>query len=261
MNRKLMGAKEKLKQLQDLISRLTLISSANEKVEENPLAQSSKKIHELQQKEANKALDYLNELERQKKQDKLDELKRNKQKLLELLHEKENEAKKLEQLQITMIQDDMTITKTSSMRSPLPILNNSLRATNNNTDLDIENNFRRAENDFDVLLSVEGGNNSYGSNVKSTTTGANIDFAHSPSDLLWKQMKKQLNMRENLRNKKKELEDLIRDEYKQTATGNQDDDEKENGDTTKEIEEVEVYLNKKKNFFSTTTVNLLVDLV
>ncbi len=37
-------------------------------------------------------------------------------------------------------------------------------------------------------------------------------FHHSPSDLLWNQMKKQLNMRENLRSKKKELEDLIRDE-------------------------------------------------
>ena len=34
----------------------------------------------------------------------------------------------------------------------------------------------------------------------------------SPSDLLWSQMKRQLNMRESMRNKKKELEDLIRNE-------------------------------------------------
>lgn len=40
-----------------------------------------------------------------------------------------------------------------------------------------------------------------------------IKQQHSPSDLLWSQMKRQLNMRESMRNKKKELEDLIKDEH------------------------------------------------
>lgn len=40
---------------------------------------------------------------------------------------------------------------------------------------------------------------------------------NSPSDILWSQMKKQLNMREDLRNKKQELEDLIRDENRSAS--------------------------------------------
>ena len=62
-------------------------------------------------------------------------------------------------------------------------------------DFELENKFVSAEGDFDAM-SIE--------NMNATQC--------SPSDLLWTQMKKQLNMRENLRNKKKELEDLIRDE-------------------------------------------------
>ena len=49
----------------------------------------------------------------------------------------------------------------------------------------------------------------------------NDESPNSPSDLLWSQMKKQLNMRENMRNKKKELEDLIRDENLSKPNGDQ----------------------------------------
>ncbi len=64
----------------------------------------------------------------------------------------------------------------------------------------LEDKFEKAENDFEIL------------------SGGALDAVdargphNSPSDLLWSQMKRQLNMREHLRSKKQELEELIRDE-------------------------------------------------
>jgi hypothetical protein len=207
------------------------ISSLNE----TSTGLTHKKLHEEQQKEARNALKVLNDLENQKKQEKLDELKRNKEKLLELLKEKENESESLAILYSSYMNKDNKSTSNIDEAANQPkiffsekqseMFNfqrnqscdsnksasrsssaanqgfNSLRSSKNEVQTssaatfgysnEIENKFESAEGDFDTL-SIE-------------------NLNHSPSDLLWTQMKKQLNMRENLRNKKKELEDLIRD--------------------------------------------------
>ena len=89
---KLANAKDKLKQLQDLIVKLKTVSSSKT----NDLSPTQQ--HKLEQKDASAALEILNEIEKQKQQDRLDELKRNKHKLLELLKQKENESAELAKL-------------------------------------------------------------------------------------------------------------------------------------------------------------------
>ncbi|CAF0749445.1 unnamed protein product [Brachionus calyciflorus] len=175
--KKLNNAKEKLQELQDLISRLQILSDDMSSIDlANELNISQSQIHEMQQAEANKALHFLNEIERQKKEEKLEELKQNKQKLLEILRQKDQEARVLENFQ----------QQKNNSTNDISYLN------------EIESKFKSAENGFDIL-SLE--------NLQET------EMCHSPSDVLWSQMKKQLNMRENLRNKKKEFEDIIREEY------------------------------------------------
>ncbi len=215
---------------------MQIVSSASEALTPDESVSASTKLHELQQKEASKALEYLNELDRQKKIEKLEELKRNKQRLMELLKEKEAESKKLAQLHTSLNHDEANPAFASS-KSPLSILTNTLKASNsrqlldvsNANDTEIENTFRRAENDFDMLLPI-GDSDKVNEKLTVSSNTATLalnsrgdsttDFARSPSDLLWNQMKKQLYMRESLRNKKKELEDLIRDEYRNDLNSN-----------------------------------------
>jgi len=168
--------------------------------------------HKLEQKEASAALELLNEIEKQKQQDRLDELKRNKQKLLELLKQKETESAELARLYTSHTSqksldnsrsnDDRVEPTVAPTTEPAPVSSSSLQRTTDfvyplelNTELDA------AENDLEMML-----------NSKT------FENHHSPSDLLWNQMKKQLNMRENLRSKKNELEELIRDENNSDRT-------------------------------------------
>ena len=201
------NAKEKLQQLQDLIAKLQHVSS-NNTAEASP-GLTSKQLHDVQQKEAAKALDVLNEIEKQKAEEKLNELKQNKERLLRLLKEKETESEILTRLYSSHTNQQANSLNSSKLKAAL--FNSSSQITNEvtaagaacfnksaslsvNGDFEIENKFVSAEGDFDAM-SIE--------NINPNQC--------SPSDLLWSQMKKQLNMRENLRNKKKELEDLIRD--------------------------------------------------
>ncbi|RNA20249.1 pericentriolar material 1 [Brachionus plicatilis] len=159
---KLLNAKEKLKELQNLISRLQVIS--DETGIEADFSVAEHKIDE-------QTNEYLKKFEIQQKEEKLDELNRNKQKLLELLSRKEQETGLVK------------------------------NCANDGSYLnEIESTFKAAENGFD-MLSVE--------NFHDEPD----ERCHSPSDLLWSKMKKQLAMRENLRNQKSELEECIRDEY------------------------------------------------
>ncbi len=175
---KLAGAKERLKQLQGLIGKLKNVSSGAEVTAE--------KSHQLEQKEAAAALEALNELEKQKQQDRLDELKRNKQKLLELLKEKEAESAELAKLCTAFkTNKEVVVAKESAAEE---------EEEEEGAGDDVEDRFETAENDFGEVLSV----------------GEEYEQNASPSDLLWSQMKRQLNMRENLRSKKQELEELIR---------------------------------------------------
>jgi hypothetical protein len=173
-----------------------------------------KQLHETQQKEASKALDVLNQLEKQKTEEKLNELKQNKERLLKLLKEKEKESEMLTKLysshsnqysntnNSSKKMEELNKFKASLLSSVTSAGENELAPSFNKSislplveDCEIENKFVSAEGDFDDAISIE-----------------NLHLNQcSPSDLLWSQMKKQLNMRENLRNKKKELEDLIRD--------------------------------------------------
>lgn len=175
-----------------------------------------KQIHETQQKEASKALDVLNQLEKQKTEEKLNELKQNKERLLKLLKEKEKESELLTKLYSSHSSQYLNTSNSSKKMEDLNKFKASLLNSTNpsselemalpsfkkqtsialETDFDIEDKFVSAEGDFDDAISIE-----------------NMHLnQRSPSDLLWNQMKKQLNMRENLRNKKKELEDMIRNE-------------------------------------------------
>ena len=162
--------------------------------------------HKLEQKEASAALELLNEIEKQKQQDRLDELKRNKQKLLEMLKQKETESAELARLYTSHTSqkslNDSRSNDNKVASTLTPALSSSLQRKNDfvyplelNTDLDA------AENELDLMLSSKTSENH-----------------HSPSDLLWNQMKTQLNMRENLRTKKNELEELIRDENNSDRT-------------------------------------------
>lgn len=188
---KLANAKEKLKQLQEIIGKLKGASSQPDL--------TPKQQNELEQKEAAAALEILNDIEKQKQHQRLEELKRNKQKLLELLRQKENESAQLAKLyssysEANVKKDEVKTKPTIPTAEPIDLDNET-----------IENKFESAENDFEILSN--GG-----------IPFQNESFQHnSPSDLLWSQMKKQLNMRENLRNKKQELEDLIRHENKPVA--------------------------------------------
>ena len=165
---KLINAKEKLKDLQSLISRLQAISDetgigadfglAEDKIDQETF--SSIKKAEIEQKEK-----------------KLEELNRNKQKILELLSQKEQEA----------AVERKNLIKTSSSTNDVSYLN------------EIESKFKAAENGFD-MLSIE--------NLQADT-----EPCHSPSDILWSKMRKQLAMRENLRSQKNQLEECIRDEF------------------------------------------------
>ena len=181
---KLANAKEKLKQLQGIIANLKNVSTKSEL--------SPKEQSELEQKEAAAALKILNEIEKQKQQQRLEDLKRNKQKLLELLKEKENESAELAKLYTSYSESKSEgIEPTNEKQTQLEL------------DYNIENKFESAENDFEILSNMASPSKTYQHN--------------SPSDVLWSQMKKQLNMREDLRNKKQELEDLIRDENRSTT--------------------------------------------
>jgi hypothetical protein len=215
----------------------------------------SKKMHDLQQQEAGMALEYLNDLNNQKRQDKLDELKRNKQRLMELLSQKEAESRQLAQLHASLSQEVTTAPalKQSNSRQQITAADSSFV-----NDAEIENTFRRAENDFDMLLPVGDVDQLTHSQQQqlhralssvNNNNGSSEFAARSPSDLLWTQMKKQLNMRESLRNKKKELEDLIRDEHRndvnelersrrdhqeipeEIAENNEDDDDESSDDS------------------------------
>jgi hypothetical protein len=167
--KKLSNAKEKLKQLQDLIVKLQVVSTDNSPP---PVTKP---------KEDLKPLDALSDIEKLKTEAKLSELKHNKERLLRLLKEKESESEILTKLY-------------SSHANQQPLSSLQSHADNEPVDFEIENKFASAEGDFDAM-SIE--------NVNGNQS--------SPSDLLWTQMRKQLSMRDNLRNKKKELEDLIRD--------------------------------------------------
>lgn len=145
------------------------------------------------QKETSAALEILNEIDKQKQQDRLDELKQNKQKLLQLLKQKENESAELARLY-------------TSHHSSQKELNISTSKSNDyNHIVYPPNEFESAADENDLELFLKTSENQQQQQQQTS-------FHHSPSDLLWNQMKKQLNMRENLRSKKKELEDLIRDE-------------------------------------------------
>ena len=136
-------------------------------------ALTAKQKHQLEQKESAAALELLNEIEKQKQQQRLEELKRNKHKLLQLLKEKETESAQLAKLYSSYTDNKPGLLK-ELVEEP-------------------EDNVENVECDSEDQLD-------------------SCEQHTSPSDMLWNQMKKQLNMRENLRSKKKELEDLIRDE-------------------------------------------------
>lgn len=159
-------------------------------------------------------------LEREKKANRLSELERNKQHLLELLRQKEIELSNLAKLTSSTTPQQQQSPERSKLNSQSMVTSDFG---------EIESKFKSAEDDFDCLLSVNGDDealNGAGAglraalNIKqlSPSSLAKIQKTaaashHSPSDLLWNQMKRQLNMRESMRSKKKELEDLIRDEY------------------------------------------------
>ncbi len=187
---KLAVAKERLKQLQELIGKLKDVSSG---------AETTQRSHQLEQKEAAAALEVLNELEKQKQRERLEELKRNKLKLLELLKEKEAESAELAKL-CTAYKTTKDVVNTANKEEE--------------EEADVEDRFETAENDFEEVLSVD------------------EEFEHnaSPSDLLWSQMKRQLKMRENLRNKKQELEELIRVENKEDVEEEEEEKEENNED-------------------------------
>lgn len=212
--------------MQDLIVKLQLIPSSknSQQNELNPKKIASTSVllspagaggafTDLESKMAQAeyfSLEYLNELEREQKAQKLDELKRNKQRLLDLLKEKENELANLAKMTSSVHSfDEAKAASMSAAASNNKLINQSMGSDFGGSE--IESKFKTAENDFECL-SVE----DVGGECKSNVTKSKLQqqLHHSPSDLLWNQMKKQLNMRESMRNKKKELEDLIRDEYR-----------------------------------------------
>ncbi len=194
---KLENARSKLVDLQDLIKRLQSFWIANEDnlPEHNDFAkQKDKEEREIQRliikdEEENEQI--------RKQKTKLEELKRNKEKLLEILREKESESARLNKLyalnnsdnDANQVKSKLAISQSSSpIKSPFSS-SNLLKQEGivylNDVDID---------DDEDEVEEEE-----------------KINTAQT--DTLWTQMKKQLNMRESLRNKKKELEDLIRDAY------------------------------------------------
>ena len=67
---------------------------------------------------------------------------------------------------------------------------------------------------------------------------ASATYQHnSPSDLLWSQMKRQLNMRENLRSKKQELEELIQNENRVVIDEEEEGEGEDEEDISAEKEE------------------------
>ena len=138
-------------------------------------------------------------------EEKLNELKQNKERLLKLLKEKEQESELLTKLYSSHSSSHLDANKTDELNHMQAVLFNTPNGQSRqeyNGDAEIENKFVSAEDDFDDALSTE-----------------RLHLSQrSPSDLLWSQMKKQLGMRESLRNKKKELEDLIRDVNTPPAT-------------------------------------------
>lgn len=141
----------------------------------------------------------------------LNELERNKQHFIDLLREKEAELNRLGEREDGELPADAT---TAVAVASAVSMTGSMG--------EIESKFKTAENDFECL-SLDGDDENDLINgecrftsmmTKSRNKGSNNKIQHhSPSDLLWSQMKRQLNMRESMRSKTKELEDLIRDEY------------------------------------------------
>ena len=190
-----------------MIARLQLLSTNSD----NNLKEKEDEI--ITQK--NKVIDE-KESEISNKMQQLEELKMSKQKLVDLLKEKESESAKLTKMYMNLRNQRKNSDTVQSSKSSLYEEKNEDEKDDeddeeeSNTlvnDLYLENKFNLAENDFDTL-SLD--------NVKTNKLDA--AYKHSPSDYLWIEMKKQLNMRENLRSKKKELEDLIQNENGKTSS-------------------------------------------
>ncbi len=201
------------------------------------------------------------------KMQQLEELKMSKQKLVDLLKEKETESAKLTKMYMSLRNQRTNSDTMQSSQSSLFEGNkeneNEEEDEESNTlvnDLYLENKFNLAENDFDTL-SLD--------NAKIGNNKLDAAYKHSPSDYLWIEMKKQLNMRENLRNKKKELEDLIQNENGKTASllinsymlnGENSDNNKES-ENNKEIDEEEDDDNEEndKDYFEESNNNDIIN--
>ena len=104
-------------------------------------------------------------------------------------------------------------------------------------------------NNLDLTVFSDSGLNTSINNNSSVNIKERQDNNSSPSDMLWSQMKQQLSLREKLRGKKKELEDLIKNEryylYEKmnkskssdTIVSNNDDENDEDYEENEEEEE------------------------
>jgi hypothetical protein len=215
-----------------MMARLQILSNASEKVQQNHESGNavnsnggnlaSKLMHDLQQKEAQKAMIYLKELEQEKsKKAKLDQLKQKKEELMLKMAEKERESKAIE-LFLNQTSKNDILSETEQQEDQNEEIDEEEANTANTTQLQLnqifnsslmERRFQSAENGFDCILPLKTDLNNHLKDDEDAEMNAKLQG----SDLLWSEMKKQLNMRENLRNKKKELEDLIKNENKKNS--------------------------------------------
>lgn len=217
--RKLANAKEKLRDLQDFIEKLEVlargVSNTNELIKTEPKQRKQQYDEEANELENQSRIqeELKRNLDLTQKKLRLNELERNKQHFLDLLREKEAELNRLGEKEDGELPADATATV--AVASAVSMTGSMG---------EIESKFKTAENDFECL-SLDGNDDndpingecrftSMMTKSRDSNKGSNNKIQHhSPSDLLWSQMKRQLNMRESMRSKKKELEDLIRDEY------------------------------------------------
>lgn len=124
----------------------------------------------------------------------------------------------------------------SILNTELPIVNQN-KNNNNNNSLDLT-----LFSDTSLNVSPSGG-------VLNKSKQTEPDRT-SPSDMLWSQMKQQLSLREKLRGKKKELEDMIKNERYYLYEKMNKDQEREEGEEDEEDEEedeIEEYLYNSNN--------------
>lgn len=188
--RKLVNAKDKLNELQELVGRLQMMSNSasgssltsvpttNKPVGQYDAADRKQTLNEEEgeyndeeekneEEETVKFMEYLNVLEHKKKEEKLEELKRNKLKLLEILKQKEEELANLANMNLKSTSHAsqnrtgrLSTSANNTQENLFQILddetkiklsNQSISELNNVYSSELESKFKSAENDFDVL--------------------------------------------------------------------------------------------------------------